>query len=215
MFDFPNYLNYNMKRMKFNRYTTIFIALQFFCISMVSANKDSIFYKVPKQISFEAGYRYVFPVIDRSSVTPYVNSTSNGYGFLFDYGWKLSGLNGKRPAIYLTVPIGYSIMLPDNSISKRISMLNYGWTIRHEFSVNKPITPFAGYGLLLNTLKIDGTLGGVMGHQTQFEGGVNINTKSRLKYFAKLQYSYNSFPKLGAKERIHFQYVDLRFGVRF
>lgn len=184
------------------------------CPLFVSAQKDSITYKVPKQISFELGYRYVFPVIDRSA-SPFVNSASNGFGFLFDYAWKLSGLNGKKPAIYLSVPIGYTVMLPDNGVSKRISMLNYGWTIRHELSVHKPITPFVGYGLLLNTLKKAGTDGGVMGHQTQFEGGVNFNTHTRLKYFAKVQYSYTSYPKLGDAKRIHFQYVDLRIGARF
>lgn len=184
--------------------------------SITFAQNDSITYKVPKQISFELGYRYVFPLIDYS-ITSIIagNSASNGVGFLFDYAWKLSGLNGKKPAIYLSVPIGYTVMLPDNAVSKRISMLNYGWTIRHELSVNKPITPFLGYGLLLNTLKMAGTDGGVMGHQTQFEGGVNFNTHARLKYFAKVQYSYTSYPKLGDAKRIHFQYVDFRIGVRF
>lgn len=170
--------------------------------------------KVPKQYSLEFGYRNLFSVIDNASALPATLAT-NGYGFLFDYAWQLSGLNKKRPAVYLTVPIGYAVLLPDNAGSKRASMLNYGWTVRHEFGVDKPITPFLGYGLLLNTLKVDGTLGGVMGHQTQFEGGVNFNTKSRLKYFAKIQYSYTSYPKLGVRERIHLQYADVRVGVRF
>ena len=171
--------------------------------------------KVPKQYSLEFGYRNLFSVIDNSPVFPYINSASQGYGFLFDYAWQLSGLNKKRPAVFITIPIGYSVLMPDNAASKRISLLSYGWTTRHEFGIDKPITPFVGYGLLLNTLKIDGTLGGVMGLQTQFEGGVNFKTKSRLKYFAKIQYSYTSFPKLGVKERIHLQFADLRVGVRF
>jgi len=171
--------------------------------------------KVPKQYSLEFGYRNLFSVIDKSLDAPYVNSASHGYGFLFDYAWQLSGLNKKRPAVFLTVPMGYAVIFPDNSTSKRISMLNYGWTTRHEFGVDKPFTPFVGYGLLLNTLKIDGTPGGVMGHQTQFEGGVNFKTKSRIKYFAKIQYSYTSYPKLGVRERIHLQYADFRVGLRF
>lgn len=193
-----------------------FISLSFLFLLHVGSvfAQESTIVKVPKQISIEGGYRYVFPVIDRSA-NPLVNSATNGYGFLADYAWKLSGLNGKRPGIYLSVPIGYSVMLPDNNASKRVSMLNYGWTVRHELSVNKPITPFAGYGLLLNTLKVDGTAGGVMGHQTQFEFGANLNTKTRLKYFAKVQYSYTSYPKLGDSRRIHYQYLDLRLGVRF
>jgi hypothetical protein len=183
-------------------------------VGNVSAQKDSTLHRVPKQISIEVGYRNVFSVIDRSA-NPFVNSASNGYGFLVDYAWKLGGLTGKKPGIYLSVPIGYSVMMPDNNASKSISMLNYGWTIRHELSVNKPITPFLGYGLLLNTLKLAGTDGGIMGHQTQFEFGANLNTKTRLKYFAKLEYSYTSYPKLGDSKRIHFQYLDFRVGARF
>ena len=173
--------------------------------------------KVPKQISFEAGYRNVFTVIDNSPLitNPFNNKASNGYGFLFDYAWQLSGLNGKKAAAFITVPIGYTVMMPDDASSKRITMLNYGWTVRHELAKSGRLVPFVGYGLLLNTLKIDGTLGSVMGHQTQFEGGVNLNTSTRLKYFAKVQCSYTSYPKFGAKERIHFMYADLRVGVRF
>jgi hypothetical protein len=171
--------------------------------------------KVPKQYSLEFGYRNLFSVIDNSPIAPFLNSATHGYGFLFDYAWQLSGLNKKRPAVFLSVPIGYSVVFADNNLSKNISLLNYGWTVRHELAVNKPIVPFVGYGLLLNTLKINGTLGGVMGHQTQFEGGLNFNTKTKLKYFAKIQYSYTSFPKLGVKERIHFQFADIRVGVRF
>lgn len=170
--------------------------------------------KVPKQYSLEFGYRNLFSVIDNST-SPFVNSATHGYGFLFDYAWQLSGLNKKRPAVYLSVPMGYSVLYADNNTSQRISLLSYGWTTRHEFGVNKPITPFVGYGLLLNTLKVKGTQGGVMGHQTQFEGGLNFNTKTKLKYFAKIQYSYASFPRLGVRERIHLQFADLRVGVRF
>lgn len=200
-----------MKKIVFLSAMALVLALS---VDNVSAQKDSTLYRVPKQISIEVGYRNVFSVIDRSA-NPFVNSASNGYGFLVDYAWKLGGLTGKKPGIYLSVPIGYSVMMPDNNASKSISMLNYGWTIRHELTVNKPITPFLGYGLLLNTLKVAGTDGGIMGHQTQFEFGANLNTKTRLKYFAKLQYSYTSYPKLGDSKRIHFQYLDFRVGARF
>lgn len=170
--------------------------------------------KVPKQYSFEFGYRYLFSIIDKSN-SPFVNSAKHGYGFLFDYAWQLSGLNKKRPAVYLSVPIGYSVLLADNPTSQQISMLSYGWTIRHELSGSKLITPFLGYGLLLNTLRVEDVLGGVMGHQTQFETGVNLNTNTRLKYFVKIQYGYTSYPKMGAPERIHLQFADLRMGLRF
>jgi len=170
--------------------------------------------KVPKQYSFEFGYRNIFSVIDNANALT-GNSATHGVGFLFDYAWQLSGLNKKRPAVYLSVPMGYTIIYADNSLSKDISLLNYGWTVRHELAVNKSAIPFVGYGLLLNTLSVKGTPGGVMGHQTQFDFGYNFNAKSKLKYFAKIQYSYTSFPKLGVKERIHLQFADLRVGVRF
>ena len=191
-----------------------FLSLLSFQSVSISAQEISIA-KVPKQYSLEFGYRNVFTVMDKSAVNPFNNQATNGYGFLFDYAWQLSGLDGKRAAAFITVPIGYTVMMPDNSLSKRISMLNYGWTVRHDLAVNRKIVPFVGYGLLLNTLKIDGTDGSVMGHQTQFEGGVNLNTSTRLKYFAKLQCSYTSYPKFDAKQRIHLMYADLRVGVRF
>jgi hypothetical protein len=170
--------------------------------------------KVPKQISFEAGYRNLFSVIDHSDVLA-DNKTMHGYGFLFDYAWQLSGLNKRKPAVYLSVPLGYSVLFAGNSSSKTISLLSYGWTIRHELNVDRSVTPFLGYGLLLNTLKLRGVEGGVMGHQTQFDFGINIKTASNIKPFAKIEYSYTSFPRMGDSKRIHFQFVDVRLGLRF
>ncbi len=199
--------------MKKNIFFSFLLISSVILTSTISA-QEKLKYKVPKQYSIEGGYRYVLPVIDRSNVLG-ENMATNGYGVLFDYGWQLSGLNGTKPAIFLTVPMGYTIMLPDNNLSKQISMLNYGWTIRHELSKNKKITPFVGYGLLLNTLKIKDIDGGVMGHQTQFDLGANLNTNTRLKYFAKIQYSYTSYPRLNDDKRMHFQFVDIRVGARF
>jgi hypothetical protein len=111
--------------------------------------------------------------------------------------------------------MGYTILLPNDDLSKRISMLNYGWTVRHELSRNKKIIPFVGYGLLLNNLRIDETEGSVFGHQTQFDLGVNFNTNTRWIYFAKIQYSYTSYPQFNEPERIRLHYADLRVGFRF
>ena len=200
------------------------------------AQKDStilkIISKVPHQISFEFGYRNSFyqntylltngtyALIDASTgkVTPgqTYNSATHGVGFLADYGWQLSGLNGKKPAVYLTIPMGYSILLPDNNTSKRVSMLNYGWTIRHELATkDKKIIPFVGYGLFLNNMSVKGVSGSVSGHQTQFEGGVNFKIKNKLNYYTKLQVSYSSYPKLGYSKSLHFMYLDVRAGIRF
>lgn len=195
----------------------IFLVIVIILVSnTLSAQKDSSLVKSPHQISIEAGYRNVFSVIDHSSTSPYTNVASQGFGAMLDYGWKVSGLNGKKPAVFLTVPLGYNVMYASNSTSKNVTMLSYGWTVRHELAKKTvQIIPFVGYGLLLNTLKIEGREGGVMGHQTQFELGTNFNTSTRLKYFAKVAYSYSSYPKLDDSKRIHFQYFDVKCGVRF
>jgi hypothetical protein len=232
------FLKYKDIQMKKN--TLVVMLLFLFSLNPVGlfARNDSILYKiiskVPHQISVEFGYRNSFykntyltntgkyydsnnPNLNNDLSNPQVlNSATNGVGILADYAWQLSGLNGKKPAVYLTIPMGYTILLPDNSTSKRVSMLNYGWTIRHELATNdKKIVPFVGYGLFLNNLSMGGVHGSVSGHQTQFEGGVNLNTATHLKYFVKLQVSYSSYPKLDYNKSLHFMYTDFRVGVRF
>ena len=189
------------------------------------AQKDSVVIKrIPHQISVEFGYRNSFykntylttagTYLDASNPIA-LNSATHGVGVLADYAWQLSGFNNKKPAIYLSIPMGYSILLPDNSASKRISMLNYGWTIRHNLATSdKKLIPFVGYGLFLNNMSVEGVAGSVSGHQTQFEGGLNFSTATKLQYFVKLQASYSSYPKLGYAKSLHFMYADLRFGVR-
>lgn len=180
----------------------IFSAFQIFSQKQITS-------KVPKEYSFEAGYRRVF---SQSNVT---NSASSGYGVLFDYAWQLSGFDGSKPASFISVPMGYTVLMPDNPAQVRTSMLNYGWTVRHELKKAARWMPFVGYGLLLNTLRFDGTEGSIFGHQTQFEFGYNYQTSARLQYFAKIQYSYTSYPQLNEPERIKYHYADVRVGVRF
>ena len=54
--------------------------------------QDSLFVKVPKQYSFEFGYRNLF------GQSNFVNNATHGYGALFDYAWQLSGFKGKKPS---------------------------------------------------------------------------------------------------------------------
>ena len=210
---------------------SFFISLLILNPIILFAQKDSVCIKrIHHQVSIEFGYRNSFYqntylLLDGTSalfdatgkVLPNqaYNSATHGVGFLADYAWQLGGLSGKKPAVYLSIPMGYTILLPDNTASKRISMLNYGWTIRHNLATNdKKIIPFVGYGLFLNNMSVDGVLGSVFGHQTQFEGGLNFNTATKLQYFVKFQASYSSYPKLGNAKSLHFMYADLRFGVR-
>lgn len=188
-------------------YTTL---LLIFSLSIVTAQQaTATFKKVPKEYSLEGGYRTVF---NQSNIS---NKASQGYGFLFDYAWQLSGFDGTKAKSFISVPMGYTILLPDNPLQQRTSMLNYGWTVRHELKKQARWMPFVGYGLFLNTLRFQETEGGVFGHQTQFEFGYNYRTASRWQYFAKIQYSYTSYPQLNEPERIRYHYADLRFGVRF
>lgn len=185
----------------------IFTFIVFFSLTL--AAQDSILLKAPKEYSFEIGYRNLF------GQSNFVNSTTHGYGMLFDYAWQLSGFNGKKNKSFISVPMGYTVLMADNAASKSVHMLNYGWTVRHELGRNKKLIPFVGYGLLLNNMRITDTKGSLFGHQTQFDLGVNFNTSTRLKYFAKIEYSYTSYPQFNEPERIRLHYADLRFGVRF
>jgi hypothetical protein len=166
--------------------------------------------KVPRQISFDAGYRNTFWNRNLS------NSATHGFGLEFDYAWQLSGLDHTRPAVYLSIPIGYEGVFPDaDTASKHESFIMYGWTVRHELAVNKKLIPYIGYGLLLNRLRIAETEGSIMGHQTRFEVGVNTNFSQKVNFFTRLDYSYASYPSFGTREKIKKQSLGLRFGIRF
>ncbi len=185
----------------------ISLMLLSFNFSLTAQNRSSG--KVPKQISLEAGYRNLFSTLRLPT------EVRNGYGMLFDYAWQLSGLDGNRSAAFISVPLGYTSMTASNDTADGLSMLCYGWTVRHELGHSKKLIPYFGYGLLLNQMRIGDITGSIMGHQTQFEFGVNYSTAKRLKYFAKLQYSYTSFPQLNQEKRIVMNFADIRVGVRF
>ena len=197
---------YTFQNYKFNMIKKI---LFFTLLSSFALTGYSQIKKTPKQYSFEAGYRNLF---GQSNLT---NKTMHGYGFLLDYAWQLSGFDGTKAKSYISTPLGYTILQPIDEFNKGMSMLNYGWTVRHELKKNSDIMPFVGYGLFLNDLKIKERDGSVFGHQTQFEFGYDFKTKTRLKYFAKIQYSYTSYPQFDEKERIRLHYADLRVGIRF
>jgi hypothetical protein len=178
-----------------------------FSLTILAQEKTLV--KAPKQYSFEIGYRNIF------SQSNFLNKTTHGYGMLFDYAWQLSGFDGTKNKSFISVPMGYSIMSADNSSSNNIHMLNYGWTVRHELLRDKKAIPFIGYGLLINNMRQTGIEGSLFGHQTQFDLGVNFKTKTRMQYFAKIEYSYTSYPQFNEPERIRLHFADLRIGMRF
>lgn len=197
--------------MKIKFYTLILVL---FLVEITNAQMASI-KKVPKQYSLEFGYRNVFSETIFRNQTEVFNQASHGYGVLFDYAWQLSGFDGKKAKSFISVPMGYTMIQADNDASQSVSMLNYGWTVRHELKKHSNTMPFVGYGLFLNDLRFKNMEGSAFGHQTQFEFGYNFNNFSKIKYFAKIQYSYTSYPQFDEAERIKYHFADFRIGMRF
>ena len=177
-----------------------------FIFPVMAFGQDKDFEKVPKQISFETGYRYIFS-------STFANKASSGTGFLFDYAWKLSGFENKK-AVFISVPLGYYFMAKDNENHQNMRILSYGWTIRHELSKNKKVIPFMGYALLLNQLSIENTEGQVFGHQTKFAFGVNFLTLKKADPFVKVEYSYTRYPSLGVKKSNSMNTFEIKAGLR-
>lgn len=165
------------------------------------------FEKVSKQYTIETGYQYNYK-------TDFDSLSNQGYSLLLDYAWKLSGYNNKSAA-FISVPIGYSHFHSVDNEQKSFSILNYGWTVRHELMKGKKIIPYLGYALLLNQLRIDNISGSIYGHQTKFELGANYYLKNRIVLFVKTEYSMRRFPTLGEKGSKNLQSLEFKLGVRY
>lgn len=184
--------------------------LSLFLFSLVSfAFSQEAMKKVPKQKSFELGMRYI-------TSSTFDEKPNYGTTLLFDYAWQLSGFTETKKNAYISVPLGYTYLMNENdTASKNTRILSYGWTVRHELAKNKKIIPFLGYGLLLNQLKLDGVEGAVMGHQTRFDFGLDFITDSKIRYFAKIEYSYTRYPRLGDKKNNTIMAAEIKLGIRF
>lgn len=174
------------------------------CSAVVGQAQNT--HKVPKYKSFELGYRY----IPSSSF----DIQKHGTTFLFDYAWQLSGFSGK-PAGFISVPIGYTLLRGSEPNVPNASILSYGWTVKHHLKSGRPNIPFLGYGLLLNQLSIDGTSGKVFGHQTRFDFGYLFRADEKWSPFAKAEYSMTRYPQLGQKKADMMQALEIKLGVRF
>ncbi len=161
--------------------------------------------KVPKQYSLDLGYRYL-------TKNTFANGANHGSSFMFDYAWQLSGLNGSRAA-FISVPLGYAMYHEEGKDA--ISVLSYGWTVRHELGKKKKWIPFLGYGLLLNQLRQEGIDGSVFGHQTQFDFGYNYYGSYPWVPFIRLNYSLTRLPRFGDTASDRFNGIELKVGVRF
>jgi hypothetical protein len=189
------------------KYLRILFPVLIFFVFADKLRAQDTFEKVNKQYSPETGFQYNFK-------TSFDSLSNQGYSLLLDYAWQLSGYNGK-PAAYISVPLGYTHFHSTVDGQKSFSILNYGWTVRHEIKKEGKFIPFLGYGLLLNQLRISNTEGSIFGHQTKFEFGVNYSLSKRMILFLKAEYSYRRFPTLGTKESQKMQSSELKFGMRF
>jgi hypothetical protein len=162
--------------------------------------------KAPKQYSFELGYRYML----RNELV--ADGGIHGFGFLLDYAWQLSGyLPGHNP-IYLSVPLGYS-MIPGGEGGTTQRMLHYGWTVRHMIGKPGAIHPFMGYALLLNQVTVADREGQLFGHQTRFAAGCNFNSAMRVIPYVAIEYSMSRHPQFNAPGSwLHF--MELKTGIR-
>jgi len=163
--------------------------------------------KCPKQYSIEFGHKYIF-------ASTFENKASQGVGLLFDWAWQFSGFV-KKHKVFLSVPMGYTYLFPDSDSDKSMSILNYGWTVRHELTKNKKYVPFLGYALLLNQIRISGIEGSIFGHQTKFDFGYNFKTEKRLMFFAKIEYSFTRLPSLGEEKSNKISTFETKVGIRF
>jgi hypothetical protein len=163
--------------------------------------------KAPKQYSFELGYRYMLS----NALVP--DGGTHGYGFLIDYAWQLSGFSEAKRAVYLSVPLGYSI-IPGGDSGPGQRMLHYGWTVRHMLVKEGKVQPFLGYALLLNQVSVEDQSGQLFGHQTRFAAGTNFASGGLLTPYITVEYSMARHPQLGVEESSWIHFLGVKAGIR-
>lgn len=183
-------------------FTLLLIALP-----LMVMGQESIMKSVPKQISLEAGYR-------RITGSELTNKASNGYSVLLDYAWQLSGFTGGHSS-YISVPLGYTQMMPDTDSSRAVRVISYGWTVRHELRSQNGYVPYFGYALMLNNYSEKGIDGHRFAHQTRFSFGLNHYNKSNFQPYVQLDYSMTFYPEWGMKGSLAHKFVELKIGARF
>jgi len=189
----------------------IIFFLALFCITLIKAQEP----ENSNQFSVDIGFRNVFSTIWRGQTSKeFSNKASDGYSIYADYAWQFPHKPGKIATSYFAVPIEFTSMFPNSSSYKSSSSWAYGWALRHEYNFGKTFNPFFGYGLLLNRLAISGTDGEIIGHNTRFDIGLNLNIRKRVLPYVKLQYSYTGYPQLNSSRSYHVQSVLLSAGVR-
>ncbi len=157
--------------------------------------------KSPKRLTFETGYSHIY-----KSTFSALGTT--GFSLAFDYMWQVSGFK-KKPAAFISIPLGYTSIPPLKDGLKNGGLSYYGIHITHEVKKDKKIIPFFGYSLLFNQFKLENFPGRVIGHETRFDGGAYYK-----KIFLKAEYSIASYPILGFKNADKLGTYGLKLGYR-
>lgn len=176
----------------------IFILFSVISVSALAQDLE----KSPKRLTFEMGYTGV----RKSNFT---DISKTGFAFAFDYGWQVSGFK-KKPAAFISFPIGYTAIPPIKTGTKNYGISYYGVHITHELKRDQKIIPFIGYSLLFNQVIKQDTDGRVIGHETRFDGGAKFGKR----FFAKAEYAIASYPALGQKITSKIGTWGLKLGVR-
>lgn len=181
----------------------MFVKFVFLLLLLLSSSTIYAFERVPKQYALEVGALYAHK-------NEYGGPKSPGTVIMFDYSWQLSGLDGSRPASFISVPIGYNYFFE----KPKSAILSYGWTIRHNLLKEKKVLPFIGYGLLLNQLSFDGDKGKRFGHQTRFDFGCEWQQQKIVHLFVKTEWSMTRFPDRQTDESDWLYTLALKVGAR-
>lgn len=162
--------------------------------------------KAPKQYSLELGYRYMLS----NELVP--NGGVQGYGFLLDYAWQLSGYLPGHNTFYLSTPVGYTL-IPGGVAGPDQRMLHYGYTVRYMIGTPKAVHPFLGYAMLLNQVSVGDREGQLFGQQTRIAAGANFITFTRVIPYITIEYSMARHPQFDtASSWLHF--LELKTGIR-
>lgn len=138
----------------------------------------------------------------------------SGFGMMIEYGWQVSGFNGKKKRSFISIPLGYSYII-DNKNKEMGRQLNYGWAVTHELTKDTNFVPFIGYGLLLNQYTFENLKGSIFGHQSKFEFGINYFVSSKWAFYGKLDYSYLRFPIYNENKSRSIHQTEVKFGVKY
>lgn len=196
------------RTMKHNKLEIAFIILFLLFTSVVkSQNKIDTMDRVNKFIGIEIG-----PKMNLKASPDTL--AGSGFGVMIEYGWQVSGFNGKKKRSFISVPLGYSYII-DNKNKEMGRQLNYGWAVTHELTKDTNFIPFIGYGLLLNQYTYENMKGSIFGHQSKFEFGINYYLNNRWVFYGKLDYSYLRFPIYNENKSSSIHQAEVKFGIKY